>query len=78
MQLCGVVFSVLFVYLKKYTELTHNERCHKLSGIDFTPSTIQRHESLLRITQEFFIHTERRISIRMNCRTVLSRIMSFT
>lgn len=35
----------------------HNERCHKLSGIDFTPSTIQRYESLLRITQEFFIHT---------------------
>lgn len=35
----------------------HNDRCHKLSGIDFTPSTIQRYESLLRITQEFFRHT---------------------
>lgn len=33
----------------------HNEKCRKLSGIDFTHSTVMRYESLLRITQEFLL-----------------------
>ena len=31
----------------------HNEKCRALSGIDFSPTTVQRYDSLLRITQEF-------------------------
>ena len=31
----------------------HNEKCRALSGIDFAPTTVQRYESLFRITEEF-------------------------
>lgn len=31
----------------------HNEKCRALSGIDFAPTTVQRYESLFRITSEF-------------------------
>lgn len=33
----------------------HNKRCRALIGIDFTASTIQRYESLMRITGEFLL-----------------------
>ncbi len=33
----------------------HNKRCRALIGIDFTASTVQRYESLMRITGEFLL-----------------------
>lgn len=33
----------------------HNKRCRALIGIDFTASTVQRYESLMRITSEFLL-----------------------
>lgn len=35
----------------------HNERCRKLSGIDFAPGTVERYETCLRLTAEFMRKT---------------------
>lgn len=35
----------------------HNEKCHKLSGIDMSPATVERYEISLKHTQEFIQRT---------------------
>lgn len=38
----------------------HNERCRKLSGIDFAPGTVERYETCYRLTAEFIRKKYRR------------------
>ncbi len=44
----------------------HNEKCHKLSGIDMSPATVERYETSFKHTQEFIQQTYKKDDIYLD------------